>query len=539
MNRPVVLCVDDERIILSSLKAQLQNNLPSGIQIEVAESAEEALEIIQELVSDNIDIPVVIADQIMPGMKGDEFLSHVKHLSPETLTIMLTGQASANAVGKAVNKAGLFRYLSKPWDEVDLVLTIQSAIDSYVHQSKLVKQTGYQTVLNKTLSLALSSLSFGKQISTALQYLLEIPCFNPPALGEVYFIDTCHILNQKSLIDQNDSDFTYTRLSPESISNFDDDNESIQVCFTKLFDNSESDSKKKIILDLEKTTHYLNVTLFKKDRERPAHFICPILYDGDLVGLIFIYVSDDFPMNQEVISFLSAFSHTLSGMYRLSKSNNSLRISNQQLEEHKFKLEELVTQRTEALNLALRSQEDINNQLRAANKELAYFATTDSLTGLLNRRHFFALTEQRSNLLRTQQKSVSVAMIDIDFFKDINDTFGHQVGDEALKKVAHLIKCCFSEEAIVGRLGGEEFAVLMPKTDIQTAFVACQDLLKTIANTEFIALSKHITLTVSIGISDIKQNDTNVEKALLRADKALYKAKESGRNKALKFEEDK
>lgn len=134
MSRPVILCVDDERIILSSLKAQLQNNFASSFQIEVAESAEEGLEIADELIKENIEIPIVIADQIMPGMKGDEFLSRVKTLLPQTLTIMLTGQASADAVGKAINKAGLFRYLSKPWDEDDLILTIQSALDSYTHQ---------------------------------------------------------------------------------------------------------------------------------------------------------------------------------------------------------------------------------------------------------------------------------------------------------------------------------------------------------------------------------------------------------------------
>ncbi len=534
MNRPVILCVDDERIILSSLKAQLQNNLASNIQIEVAESAEEALEIIQEVLIENRDIPVVIADQIMPGMKGDDFLSHVKTLSPETLTIMLTGQASADSVGKAVNKAGLFRYLSKPWDEVDLILTIQSAIDSFLHQSKLLKQTRYQTILNKTLSLALSSLSFGKQISTSLNYLLEIPCFIPPSLGEVYFIDSCHISNQPSN-SESDEDFTFVQLGTECLSKI-DDQELTQACFIKLFDNNESDSKKKIIMGLNDTAKYVNVTFFKKDGERPAHFICPILYDGNLVGLIFVYVSSDFQVNQEATSFLSAFSHTLSGMYRLSKSNHSLRISNYHLEEHKFKLEELVAQRTEALNQSLVNQEDINNQLRAANKELAYFATTDSLTGLLNRRYFFALAEQRSGLLKKNHKSCAVAMIDIDFFKDINDRFGHQVGDEALKQVANLISQNFNDDAIIGRLGGEEFAVLIPNTDSDAAQVICQKLLQTIEKTKLIVLTELITLTVSIGINDIKLSDSTIEKALFRADKALYKAKESGRNKVLIFE---
>tara|TARA_R110001592_G_scaffold60360_5_gene183471 strand:- start:4205 stop:5788 length:1584 start_codon:yes stop_codon:yes gene_type:complete len=518
MNRPVVLCVDDERIILSSLKAQLQNNLTSDLQIEVAESAEEALEIIQELISDNIDIPLVIADQIMPGMKGDEFLSHVKKISPNTLTIMLTGQASADAVGKAVNKGGLFRYLSKPWDEDDLILTVQSAIDSYAHQKKLLKQTQYQAVLNQTLSLALSTLSFGKQISTALQYVLSIPCISPHSQGVVYFINTSHVFNSDYTDQYSKNDLN----SPPPITEL--------IHFQRLCDHTNDMADNELIIPVDDIENYAKITFTEKTNNGLAHYICPILIDGDLIGLTFIYVPSYFSDDQDLSSFLFSFTQTVSGMYRLSKSNHDLRISNHHLEKHKFELEDLVIQRTDALNKALIAQEDNNSKLRAANKELAFFATIDSLTGLLNRRHFFALAEQRSSLLKRQQKNCVIAMVDIDFFKDINDSFGHQVGDEALKNVAQLIKQNFDENTLICRFGGEEFAILVPNLDLDTAFDKCNELLNTIETAKLIILSEAISLTVSIGLSEIKQQDIGIDKALFRADKALYVSKDNGRN---------
>jgi diguanylate cyclase (GGDEF)-like protein len=533
MNRPVILCVDDEKIILSSLKAQLQNNLSSNFQIEIAESAEEALEIIQELIKNDIDIPVVIADQIMPGMKGDEFLCLVKDFSPSTLTIMLTGQANADAVGKAVNKGGLFRYLSKPWDEDDLVLTTQSAIDSYIHQNKLLKQTHYQSILNQTLSLALSTLSFKKQISKALQYVLSIPCFDPPSLGAIYFINSSHVLNNTSEpnTDQpdpasHDSDTTSKQLSADKD----------LVYFQKLCDYSNNLSKNEIIIPLEEIEKHSHFIFKEKTVDHLAHYICPLLIDGDLIGLIYIFVSSSSQENEDMNSFLLSFIQTLSGMYRLSKSNHDLRISNRHLERHKFELEQLVSHRTEALNNALIVQEENNVKLKAANTELAYFATTDSLTGLLNRRHFFAMAEQRSDILKTHKKQCIIAMIDIDFFKEINDNFGHEIGDIALKKIAQVLTQNFDEDTLIGRFGGEEFSVLMPNLDIETALAKCKNLLLAISSAEFIALSKSISLTVSIGISKIKQSDKNIEKALFRADKALYVAKESGRNTVSVFE---
>lgn len=524
MTRPVILCVDDERIILSSLKAQLHNNLSSVFEIEVAESAEEALEIVNELISSNIEIPVVIADQIMPGMKGDELLTHIKALSPQTLTIMLTGQASADAVGTAVNKAGLFRYLSKPWDEYDLVLTIQSALDSYAHQKKLLKQTCYQNVINQTLALAISTLNFKQQITKALEYLLTVPCLNPPAQGSIYFASHSHIFDNLLPLDAS-------LFNPKLCIND-------TICYKNVCSQNDESATDEINLQSEEIISYSEPLLIEKSHNRANHYSYPISVDQELVGLIFIYIQDTFEKTQEISSFLSSFSQTLSSMYRLSASNHALRLSNLQLEKHKQDLEELVELRTEALNISLIKQEENNSMLRAANKELAYFATTDSLTGLLNRRHFFKLAEQRRAVLLEHQQPATVAMIDIDFFKSINDSYGHQAGDDLLKKVAKTLQECFDQIAIIGRFGGEEFAILLPELNLNLAKETCKDLLLKISNTKLNTGAQLISVTVSIGLSEVYDDDSSIEKALSRADKALYNAKDRGRNTVSVFKGD-
>ena len=98
MAKPVILCVDDEKIVLDSLKKELSKSFDNNFTIEIAESGEEGLEIIEELIEDNIEIPVVISDYVMPNMKGDEFLIETYSKLPDTKLLLLTGQATMEGV---------------------------------------------------------------------------------------------------------------------------------------------------------------------------------------------------------------------------------------------------------------------------------------------------------------------------------------------------------------------------------------------------------------------------------------------------------
>lgn len=146
-----IICVDDELTILKSIQAELQRALGSDYLIELAQDAQEALEVIDDLTQDQYQVAVVIADYIMPGLKGDDLLIQIHAQNPRILKIMLTGQADADAVGHVVNEAHLYRYMTKPWNNHDLVTTVREALRSFNQDIKLEEQNTVLTHLNQFL----------------------------------------------------------------------------------------------------------------------------------------------------------------------------------------------------------------------------------------------------------------------------------------------------------------------------------------------------------------------------------------------------
>jgi len=153
MNKLAILCIDDEIIVLDSLKEQLEIEFADQYIIETAENGTEALEIAEDIIHDKDFLAVVIADFIMPGMKGDELLEKIHKQKPDIRNILLTGQASLQGISNAVNKAGLYRFISKPWDKNDLVLTVREAIRSYEQNRTILKQNDELKELNTDLEL--------------------------------------------------------------------------------------------------------------------------------------------------------------------------------------------------------------------------------------------------------------------------------------------------------------------------------------------------------------------------------------------------
>jgi CheY-like chemotaxis protein len=124
MEKGVLLCVDDEVIVLTALKDQLRRAFGSDFVIDVAESAEEALELLEELSGQGHKVLVIVSDWLMPGMKGDEFLIQAHQRFPTVVKIMLSGQAEQAAVDRARREAGLHEFLAKPWNAAELVDSI-------------------------------------------------------------------------------------------------------------------------------------------------------------------------------------------------------------------------------------------------------------------------------------------------------------------------------------------------------------------------------------------------------------------------------
>ncbi|MFL9454226.1 PAS domain S-box protein [Tolypothrix bouteillei VB521301_2] len=152
MNKFIIICVDDEQSILDSLEVELQKALGDEYLIETAQSSEEALQLISQLLEEQYEVPLVIADYLIPNIKGDELLKRIHAISPKTLKIMLTGQASLEAVGNAIKYAKLYRYIAKPWETQDLRLTVKEAVNSYLQEKKLTQQNAQLQQMNEELA---------------------------------------------------------------------------------------------------------------------------------------------------------------------------------------------------------------------------------------------------------------------------------------------------------------------------------------------------------------------------------------------------
>jgi len=169
-----------------------------------------------------------------------------------------------------------------------------------------------------------------------------------------------------------------------------------------------------------------------------------------------------------------------------------------------------------------------NEELKS---HLSKLALTDELTYLHNRRAFISSLNKELSRAKRNNEDLSVLMIDIDFFKKINDKYGHHVGDITLQHFSHEATNAIRNEDLIGRLGGEEFAVLLPNTAINSAADLAERLRKTIEDAYIEFDGQKISFTVSIGVAVLDDENMTSTTLLNNADQALYNAKESGRNR--------
>ena len=168
---------------------------------------------------------------------------------------------------------------------------------------------------------------------------------------------------------------------------------------------------------------------------------------------------------------------------------------------------------------------------RSAQAALEYLATTDSLTGIFNRRSFMAAAQQELARYRRHQRPFSIVSLDLDHFKNINDTYGHQTGDQALRAFADLVSRVGRREDTFGRVGGEEFGLLLPETGLAEALQAAERLRRHCQALDIKVDDGHLPLTFSAGVAEVGPGDADLDSLMRRADRALYRAKQAGRNR--------
>ncbi|MCC6611801.1 MAG: diguanylate cyclase [Burkholderiales bacterium] len=191
------------------------------------------------------------------------------------------------------------------------------------------------------------------------------------------------------------------------------------------------------------------------------------------------------------------------------------------------------------LQRALDELESSRAKIEEQNKELAVMAARDSLTGMLNRRAFFAEMEKIYMSAITEDLELCMIMADIDHFKSINDRFGHAVGDEAIKQMARIISSSVRGHDLVCRYGGEEFVIALPNTTVEKATEIAKRMRRRIEaeGGPGIRNVEGLQMTSSFGVSTIRFGGTSVAELVDQADQALYAAKKSGRNRALRWDE--
>lgn len=173
---------------------------------------------------------------------------------------------------------------------------------------------------------------------------------------------------------------------------------------------------------------------------------------------------------------------------------------------------------------------DVIKKINFMYSQTKYLSVTDGLTGLYNRRHFQCNFDREFLRSERYDSKLSLAMIDIDFFKQVNDTYGHGCGDYVLKEIAYLALQTFRKTDMVFRYGGEEFAVILTETDIQNAIIPCERLRKNVETYPFIYNGQPFNVTISAGVCEKDSSILSAFDLFEKTDKALYQAKKTGRN---------
>ena len=179
---------------------------------------------------------------------------------------------------------------------------------------------------------------------------------------------------------------------------------------------------------------------------------------------------------------------------------------------------------------AHRQLEERIQELQAARDELSRLVSTDSMTGLYSRRRWFELAATEFSRHVRYKRPLTLLMADLDFFKRINDTYGHDVGDEVIRRFAGVLREVCRQSDLPGRIGGEEFAVLLPETPMAGAEEVGRRVVAACRATHVPIPTGQVTFTCSLGVAEASESDGTVDDMLRRGDAALYEAKRGGRD---------
>ncbi len=480
-----ILLVEDTETQLHFLKNGLEEY---GFEVETATNGSEAYKKLYICTPD-----IVVSDIVMPAIDGYHLCRMIKNVEetkkiPVILLTVLETKID-NFWGK---KAGAQLFLSKSIDMKELVMNINSTVRRYPVSDEYKKalaakadeensaQTRLNSILNDLLMKSVFSNEF-RNLNDFLNYeriLVEklfslLSSFVEYHAAGVYFASPDDFAQNILYIDTLGRNLSKNLLSDISYDFF------RQMEMHKTIKESK----------FEVVRMLLGKELDYKFSDLTSKIIIPLVFDKKLIGGICFYT------RQEVdYSSFKYFDIMISELLTI------------------FKMKYQYT-------------------------EKEFMSVLDGLTGLYNRRQFEIGLEQEYNRTKRHPSDFSLAILDIDFFKKVNDTYGHQYGDYVLKTVAELMKQSFRKTDLLYRYGGEELIMIMPETNIEGAVIPVQRLRRMVEEYNFDYNGVKAKVTVSIGLTMNYQNFNNAAEILKSADEALYKAKESGRNRVMLYEQ--
>ncbi len=480
-----ILLVEDSDTQLKFLKEGLE---ASGFEVETATNGSEAYKKVYSCTPD-----IVVSDIMMPAIDGYHLCRMIKNVEEtKKIPVILLTILEKKIDGFWGKKAGAQLFLSKSIDIKELVSNINATVRRYPVPEEYKKalaakedpdnsaQTRLNSILNDLLMKSVFSNEF-RNLSDFLNYeriLVEklfslLSSFVEYHAAGIYFASPDDFAQNILYIDTLGRNLSKNLLSDI---NYD--------FFRKMEDHKTiKDSKFEVVRML------LGKELDYNFSDLTSKIIIPLVFDKKLIGGICFYT------RQEVdYSSFKYFDIMISELLAI------------------FKMKYQYT-------------------------EKEFMSVLDGLTGLYNRRQFEIGLEQEHNRTKRHPSDFSLAILDIDFFKKVNDTYGHQYGDYVLKTVADLMKQSFRKTDLLYRYGGEELIMIMPETNIEGAIIPVQRLRRMVEEYDFEYNGVKAKVTVSIGLTMNYQKFAPAADILKSADDALYEAKEGGRNRVVLHEQ--
>ena len=434
MNEKAIICVDDDETILSSLGEQLKRSFGNDYAVELIDDSLDVADVFEELIADEIEIPLIISDQNMSSMLGDELLVKLHQQYPQTLKILLTGQADADAIGNLANSGALYRYIAKPWQETDLILTVKEALRSYKQEQQLAEQNKLLVAANRDLAESLSQLV--ATLEATADGILVLDSNNNVLRYNQKFLDLWGI--------------------SQTLSSVGDRNELLNLAYTRL---AQLDTYS--FGQLEDNEHQYKLLELKN-------------------GTILECSAQGQDLQAENIGLVWSFRD--------------------------------ITERQKA-------EQMIEHQ-----------AFHDSLTQLPNRTNFDRQLKATLKVTGESGGKLAVMFFDLDRFKTINDTLGHNMGDLLLQSVVERLHKCVRDGDVISRWGGDEFTLLLSQINHRQDATLVASRILEILQSPFELNGHRLRITSSIGIAVYPDDGEDAETLLKNADVALYHAKYEGRN---------